>query len=371
MKRKINKNYNLKKLSLNYKFSRLEKYLAISAVVLAVIRFLILPLVLSDGVYVPVSSNKTEQIRTVVKTLCDDFYINNTLHSFQGKEWSVKVPVKFRLIPFYASLQSELIKIDTDIINCTEKSNKNVVLTLGDDKGKIVRLSLIKNEKLHDVVGRVAIIIDDFGYNYNDVTKSFLFFEVPLTIAILPGLSHSQVIARDAGLANKDVLVHMPMEPLEAEIHDDGFTLLTTQESGIIRLRIKKAMAAIPNAVGMNNHQGSKATTDARLLNTLFIELHSQNKFFIDSRTNSKSIALTVARQNNVPARANQLFLDAKDDDEFIKSQIVRMADLARKNGSVIAIGHDREKTNKILEEMLPPLQARGIEFVGVSELLK
>ena len=98
--------------------------------------------------------------------------------------------------------------------------------------------------------------------------------------------------------------------------------------------------------------------------------LGDMGKFFIDSRTNSKSIAYHIARQMNLKCNYNNFFLDSRDEDEFIADQLDLLAQRARKTGEVIVIGHPRRRTIKALREMLPKLQAMGVTFVHVSELV-
>jgi len=99
-------------------------------------------------------------------------------------------------------------------------------------------------------------------------------------------------------------------------------------------------------------------------------ELKRQNKIFIDSRTNSASVAVEAARSLRVPVAVNQVFIDAEDNSDFIRSQLTKMADLAVANGHVVAIGHLRKRTLRILQEMMPRLQTRGIEFVSVTDVI-
>jgi polysaccharide deacetylase 2 family uncharacterized protein YibQ len=71
-----------------------------------------------------------------------------------------------------------------------------------------------------------------------------------------------------------------------------------------------------------------------------------------------------------VRAAANQIFIDAEDDKDFIRSQMNKLADQATRDGRVIAIAHMRKRTLQVLQEMIPDLQVRGVEFVYISALL-
>ena len=98
--------------------------------------------------------------------------------------------------------------------------------------------------------------------------------------------------------------------------------------------------------------------------------LREEQKFFVDSFTAAATVGPAVARETAVPYAVNQVFLDHEDDEEAIRAQLRRLADLARQRGAAVGIGHVRPRTYRALVEMLPELQAQGFEFVTVSEIL-
>ena len=206
---------------------------------------------------------------------------------------------------------------------------------------------------------------------YNDLAKDFLRCRYPLTVSIIPGLQKSKTIAREASLLSKEVLVHMPMEPLHAAYRDNGYILLTDHNNSETRMRIRRAFSLLPNAVGMNNHQGSKATVNKQLMSVVLTELNHLDKFFVDSKTNNKSIGYKLARNMHIPTACNTLFIDARDDREFMQGQMQRIVNMAVKGENVIAIGHVRRDTYRVLLENMPKLEDKGIEFVYVSQLVK
>src|SRR5690606_20176513 len=99
--------------------------------------------------------------------------------------------------------------------------------------------------------------------------------------------------------------------------------------------------------------------------------LREHDKFFVDSFTTPATVGPAVARELSVPYAVNQVFLDHEDDEEHIRRQIQRLADLARERGAAVGIGHVRPRTYQALMDMLPWLQAEGFEFVTVSQLLQ
>ncbi|HPI71983.1 MAG TPA: divergent polysaccharide deacetylase family protein [bacterium] len=307
----------------------------------------------------------------ILTRLLAEFHIRENLIHDSGSAYSATVPKEMPLIEFLSELRRRLDDVDGRLEHIKDdRVHSRIDADLLVDDKLARRVTLWRRSGLKTVSGKAAIIIDDFGYAYNSLVKEFLLLGYPLTISIIPGLDNSQQVAREAALTNHTILVHMPMEPEEGKYADDGFTILSRHDPGTIRLRVRSAFTQLPAAVGMNNHQGSKVTADRAIMKTVLEELKRQNKIFIDSRTNSASVAVEVARSLHLPAAANQLFIDAEDNPDFIRSQLHKMADLAVSNGQVVAIGHLRKRTLRVLQEMMPRLQARGIEFVSITDVV-
>lgn len=316
------------------------------------------------------SAQEAEPVLDAIRKTMADYRLKSQTIRKREDAYIASLPKDFNFHRFQFNLREKLDDADAQIVQTSEDRRKNRFdLIISIDNKKSIKVVFYRRESLSAVNGQAAIIIDDFGYAYNDLVQKFLFFPKPLTISIIPGLKETAKVARDAKLAEREILVHMPMEPLNEKFSDEGYTILSGMDGGTVRLRVQQALAKIPDAIGMNNHQGSKVTAERAVMKAVLGELKKQNKFYIDSRTNPKSVAVEVARDLKVPVGANKIFLDAEDDEDFITSQMNRMADMASQNGQVIAIAHMRKKTFKVLERMMPQLEDQGIRFVYISDL--
>ncbi|MBN2356033.1 divergent polysaccharide deacetylase family protein [candidate division KSB1 bacterium] len=316
-------------------------------------------------------SSETAAAVTIVKAVLEEFHISSDRVRQREHVYFVSIPEEMRFIDFHFRLNEKLRDIDGQISRTIDnRKNNRYELTITVDDEQAAKFVFLRKAGLPATVGKLAIIVDDFGYGYNDVVNQFICFPVPLTLAILPGLKESRRIAQEAQLAGREILLHMPMEPLNEKFHDDGHYILASHDPGTIRLRIRQAFSLLPEASGLNNHQGSRVVIDRDIMTTVMEEIKRQNKIFIDSYTNPRSVALSVARSLNVPSAANQVFIDAKDDETFIENQLARLAHLAHKQGKVVGIAHVRKKTLEVFQRTLPELRVRGIELVYISEIL-
>lgn len=342
--------------------------LTILCIVLVIVNLFIYPL-LRKSSKSRIRQNKRLEITSTVHRVLSQFEIDSTRISPRDTLSQVIVPQEFPFFQFYASLREHLQSLDGTILDCVKQGN-SILMVIGYRQHEAERYVFVPSRAVQISEGNVAIIIDDFGYSFNALVRDFLTLEAPITISIIPGLKYTKKIEEIAGLHNKEILVHMPMEPLYEEVKDNGFYLFTGQDPGRTSLRVRQAFAQIPLANGMNNHQGSKATMDSALMSIVMFTLQDMEKYFIDSRTHSESIAYRVAQKLGLPSGENKLFLDDRDDDEFITSQLELAATLAKEQGSAIAIGHVRKNTFDVLQKNIPSLQSKGITLVYASALL-
>ncbi|MBE3577051.1 MAG: divergent polysaccharide deacetylase family protein [Limnochordales bacterium] len=216
---------------------------------------------------------------------------------------------------------------------------------------------------------RLAVVIDDWGYD-RPGARQILSLRVPLTAAVLPFAPLTREQAEAARQAGFEVILHMPMEPFDASIPLAAEALRTGMSEETVKELVRQALRAVPQAVGISNHQGSRATSDARVMRAVLEVVKQEGLFFLDSRTSSRSVALAVARQLGVPAAANRLFIDNDDDVAAIEARLWEAAELARREGHAIVIGHVYSSTAIALARTLPELQKAGIELVTVSSLI-
>jgi hypothetical protein len=91
--------------------------------------------------------------------------------------------------------------------------------------------------------------------------------------------------------------------------------------------------------------------------------------YFLDSRTTPESVAERAMHEAGVPALRRDLFLDVVDEPGAIARALQEAVELARSEGSAVAIGHVHEQTLAVLAAELPRLADR-VTLVRPSSLL-
>ena len=222
-----------------------------------------------------------------------------------------------------------------------------------------------------DTLGVIVLVIDDFGYRNDNISDGFLNLSIPITCAIIPGHTASKKFAEKAVSYGKEVIIHMPMESENYSPGEDEYKLLTSMTSELLENKLIQAFESLPEAIGMNNHQGSKATSDSKTMTVLASVLKDRGKYFIDSRTSSLTIGEKTMISFGVPTARRNIFLDNNNDLDKIEEQMNKLANSAKKNGVAVGLGHARKNTLSILEKVVPGLLDKGFVFQFASQVVK
>ncbi len=233
-----------------------------------------------------------------------------------------------------------------------------------------IEVEKVPPEPIPPLRGIIGLIIDDFGYRNDDVSRGFLDIPAKLTFAVIPGHEHSRSFSKNAVSAGYEIMVHMPMENIGKTFGEEEFVLMNYFQDNELVRRVKEALDHIPEANGLNNHQGSRATETPRLMRLLAGVLKDENKFFIDSRTTTNTLAEETMRQFDVPTNRRNIFLDNELDEEKIYAQLIQLTDVAERKGIAIGIGHVKPQTLAVLKKHIPELQQKGFKFEFVSKLV-
>lgn len=216
---------------------------------------------------------------------------------------------------------------------------------------------------------RLAIVVDDGGYG-GWITEEILAMPNTLTLSILPHAPYSYETAQRATELGFEVMLHMPMENVSGKTTYPGEITVTMDANQMMDLT-KQALADVPGAVGINNHTGSKFTSNSEAMRTWLELIKDSGYFFIDSRTSKYACAFEVADEMEIPSAENDLFLDHHSGTDYIRARFREVIEMVKRHGKAITICHFRKNTVPVLKEMFPIIEKEGIEIVHASTLVK
>lgn len=219
------------------------------------------------------------------------------------------------------------------------------------------------------IKGRIAIVLDDWGYNLNNLPR-IAEIKYPLTASVLPNIAYTRKVAEELYARGLEVILHLPMEPVE-RLSLEKNTIKTSMDKTQILNILDNDLASVAYADGVSNHMGSKATCDLKTMEVIFEELKNRHLYFLDSFVTAKSVCAGLARRIGLRIFKRDVFLDNVEERAYIRKQIYKLKNKARIRGFAIGIGHDRKVTLEVLSEVMPQLEKEGYKFVFVSEALQ
>lgn len=226
-----------------------------------------------------------------------------------------------------------------------------------------------KSDNLGSEFARIAIIMDDIGYN-RKAGQYAIAIPGNITFAVIPFTPFGRALAEEAYFSDKEVMLHLPMESENGNKLDTG-GITSLQSKYEVKARVKNALNELPFVAGFNNHMGSLLTTDQKAMQWIMEEVTGTPLYFLDSVTHAESIASDVAQQFDIPNLKRDIFIDATPTAKSIDAQFNRLIKVAHQNGYAIGIAHPYPATLKYLAKNLPLLNQYQVELVSASALLE
>lgn len=219
--------------------------------------------------------------------------------------------------------------------------------------------------------GKLVVIIDDMGNNMKILHK-LISLDFDITYSILPLLPYTIETTQVVHNAHREIMLHLPMEPKDWPKYNPGPGALFRKDGRAETLRkLSENLESVEYAVGVNNHMGSSYTQYAEGLDIVMEKLNGRNLFFVDSKTSPGNIVKTSAKKFDVPYLSRNIFLDNFQSEPYIKKQLYKAVNIAKRHGKAIAIGHPHIATYNVLATYLPLIQKNGVKITKVSELIR
>ena len=216
---------------------------------------------------------------------------------------------------------------------------------------------------------QLIFVFDDGGQNLSHL-KPFLNLPFPITVAVLPQITHSKETAAQVRASGNELILHQPMQSVNASVNPGPGAIKPDMEENQIKTILFNNINEIGPVAGLNNHEGSSITADAEKMATVLQFASQEGIYFLDSRTNVETKVPYVARELGYSYYERNIFLDNEKTKENALKELKKGLDLANKNGSVIMIGHiwSADFLPAFLQEAYPELKAQGYTFSTVSK---
>ena len=221
-----------------------------------------------------------------------------------------------------------------------------------------------KKSKIYSKLGakpRLVIIIDDVAYRHQvDAIKSV---NLKLTPSFFPATSahpETPILARRFGF----YMIHLPMQALGGFKGAEIGTLTVNDDYEKIAKKLQSIKRDFPNLKYINNHTGSRFTSDATAMDRLMRAMRDENLIFVDSKTTSPTKVYGAAKKYSMPYIARDVFLDHDGSKAAVRKQLKYAVELAKKRSYAIAIGHPHKNTIEVLQESSKLLQEVDVVYL-------
>jgi polysaccharide deacetylase 2 family uncharacterized protein YibQ len=222
----------------------------------------------------------------------------------------------------------------------------------------------------NDNMPPVVIVIDDFGQISGELLQGFLDLDENVCFAILPDLPHTQLTAKQANIYRHEIIIHIPMEAQDKTQNSGKRYLKTGYSQDQTTELVVSFIKQIPQAIGVNNHMGSGATSDESIMLPLMKTLKANQLFFLDSRTTSNTKAGTSAFKYSVDYISRDMFLDVPDvSTQTLNSKLKDLDKFRGRAEPVIVITHCHSKLKlEAVKTFIVQIRAMGIDIIPLSE---
>lgn len=225
----------------------------------------------------------------------------------------------------------------------------------------------------------LSIVIDDFGGYVRNAVNEMVSLPIPLTCAIMPRLENTISDAELAYKNNHEIILHMPMEAhIKLPENWYGNVYIKNSDSDeTAKDLVNQCLKEIPHCKGMNIHIGSGVCTNSKLMTAIMKTAKENNKYFLDSVTNQKTVCEKVAKCLTIDFAKRFEFLEKTGQHSYAytKKILYDAVRHAKKYGSAIVIGHvgveGGMSTYQAIKDNLDYIKSQGVKFVYTSQIIE
>ena len=215
---------------------------------------------------------------------------------------------------------------------------------------------------------RVAIVFEHAGASLAELQPIYA-MRRPFALGIFPHMRYSAQIAREAPAHGLVPMLHLPMESRNpADLGPVTGIVWVRMSDAEIGRTVEDDLASVPGVVGVDNHGGSRAITDARVMRAVLAVVKSHGLWFEENRNDPRSFAAAVARRLGLRTVQVTAYLDTSPSPRAIDAALRDLIAAARRRGWAVGVGHIATGTPQAVRRLLPEFDRAGVEIVPLTQ---
>jgi uncharacterized protein len=215
---------------------------------------------------------------------------------------------------------------------------------------------------------RIAVVMTELGLANLITDSAIRDLPAAVTLAFSPYGRRLGEAAAQARAAGHEVLLGVPMEPLDFARQDPGpQTLLTSVDKERNGDRLDWLLSRFPGYVGVVPQMGARFLAAGGDLRPVLATLKSRGLLFVDNGAAPQSAAPKLAAELGLPAAAADRTIDGDATRAGIERRLGELEETARRSGAAIGLAQPYPVSIERIAAWAASLEARGLVLAPVS----
>jgi polysaccharide deacetylase 2 family uncharacterized protein YibQ len=219
---------------------------------------------------------------------------------------------------------------------------------------------------------RVSLVITGLGLTAAQTQAAIDQLPPEITLGFSPYSGELQNWVAKARAAGHEVLIELPMEPLNYPADDPGPQALLAKLSPAENLqRLDWVLARSDQMVGLIANMGSRFQANARLIRPILTRVAEKGYLYVDNRSGPTSVVSEVAASIDLPWTYNTRFVDAEATRVSIDGRLQQLERTAREKGFALGLAQGYPVTMERVAAWAKSLEVKGLALAPASALVK
>jgi polysaccharide deacetylase 2 family uncharacterized protein YibQ len=216
-------------------------------------------------------------------------------------------------------------------------------------------------------VPRIALVVGGVGLSDSATAQAIESLPGQVTLAFAPYGSDLQGKVSQARNGGHEVILQLPMEPLDPNLKPGSHMLSSTATAAENADDLHWLLSRFTGYTGVANFLGGRLTTSPSALQPILREIGTRGLFYLDDGSAPQSIALSLAKDTSLPAAGVDVILDASSAANNIDARWAKLEAIARSKGVAIGMVSDLPPSLENLARFAQTATAHGFVLVPLS----
>lgn len=215
---------------------------------------------------------------------------------------------------------------------------------------------------------RLTVIVGDIGQE-PALLDAVMALDADVTLAVMANAPHAPAVAERLSQAGRELIAHLPMEPLPPVTADGGQFLTTSADPAAVAQAAAALLDRVPGAVGADNHLGGRLTTSRPHIGAVLEVLGERGLYFVDGRASEATVAGVTARSMGIRGATRSHAVGADPAEVAGRLKAIEVALVL--DGQALVVVTPSPEVLAALGPWLGSLRQRGIRILRASEIVR